>query len=180
MPAQVPGSGGHVQTVDPVLGRRPRHQLQELLHVPALLVQEAVHELHAVLLALVAGKVGQGLQGFRNQGQISVCLLVGELVGQIEEVGAEDGGAEVAEEEAAGDQDVGDLGPAHLLQVLPDLVEAPLESHREDGVRVGDPPPHHRHHAPQVLPVALQNLIVVHFDRVNLQVQVLVQNIVEG
>ena len=42
-----------LQAVYPVLGRRPRHQLQELAHVAALLVQPRVNELHRVLLSLV-------------------------------------------------------------------------------------------------------------------------------
>ena len=47
--------------MNPVLRWGPGHNIEEGLHVYHLLVQPAVHELHAVLLPLVPGKVGQGL-----------------------------------------------------------------------------------------------------------------------
>ena len=38
----------------------------------------------------------------------------------------------------------------HLLQVLSDLVEAPLQPDGENGVRVGDPAPDQSHHAAEL------------------------------
>ena len=168
------------QSVDPVFRGGARHQLQELLHIGRLLVQEGVHELHTVLFPLIPSKIRKCLHGLGNECQVSVGFLIWKFVSQIEEVWPQDGGAEIAEEEAAGDQLEGDLCLAHLLQVLPDLVETSLQPHRENGVRVGDPPPDDGHDVPQVLSVGVKQVVVVHFDWIHLQVQVAVQNILQA
>ena len=61
--------------------------------------------------------------------------------GQVEEGWRQDGWAEVAQEDAGGDEVVAEVRLAHMLEELPDLVEAALELDGEVGVALGDPTP---------------------------------------
>ena len=77
-------------------------------------------------------EVCECLQRLGDEGEVSVGLLSGELVRELEEGGAEDGGAEVAQEDAGGDQVVAHLRLARVLKVLPG------EGDREVGIRPPD------------------------------------------
>mgnify|MGYP001320042746 CR=1 FL=1 len=64
------------------------------------------------------GKVGECLQRLGDQSQVPVCLLPWELLREAEEVGAQDGRAQVAQEQAARDQLGGHLASVHLNMTL--------------------------------------------------------------
>ena len=86
-------------------------------------------------------KISQSLKGFRYQGQVSVGPFARVFTSQVEEGRRQDGRTQVPQEDAGRDEVVTQVGLAHVLEKLADLVEATLKLDGEIGVTLGNSAP---------------------------------------